>query len=51
MFRNSFTQKMFVAKRRKEREKGVRKEEERCSETVSLKKCLWIKGEKKERKV
>ena len=32
MFRNSFTQKMLEAKRRKEGRIGVRREEKRCEE-------------------
>ena len=32
MFRNSFTQKMAVAKRRKEGKEDVRREEEKCEE-------------------
>ena len=56
-FRNSFTEKMFEAKERKERKKGVRREEERCwevgkwsSEIVSSRKCSRPKSGE-ERKV
>ena len=35
-FRNSFTEKMFEAKERKERKKGVRREEERCWEVGKM---------------